>query len=144
MSRKNMMLDREIVVTAFDQHRLRNLLEGFRRWHSRDRAHVDHLEAELDRAEVVLPGDVPFDVVTMNPEVAVRDMDSNEEMTFAVVFPSDADVNRQRISILAPIGTAVLGYRVGDTIDWKVPGRTRRLKIERVLFQPEAAGQFDR
>jgi len=80
----------------------------------------------------------------MNSEVAVRDMDSNEEMTFAVVFPSDADVNRQRISILAPMGTAVLGYRVGDTIEWKVPGRRRRLKIERVLFQPEAAGQFDR
>jgi regulator of nucleoside diphosphate kinase len=144
MSRKNMMLDREIVVTAFDQHRLRNLLEGFRRWHSRDRAHVDHLEAELDRAEIVLPVDVPVDVVTMNSEVAVRDMDSNKEMTFAVVFPSDADISRQRISILAPMGTAVLGYRVGDTIDWKVPGRTRRLKIERVLFQPEAAGQFDR
>ena len=106
--------------------------------------HVDDLEAELDRADVVLPVDVPFDVVTMNSEVAVRDMDSNEEMTFAVVFPSDADVNRQRISILAPIGTAVLGSRVGDMIDWRAPGRTRRLKIERVLFQPEAAGQFDR
>ena len=83
-------------------------------------------------------------MVTMNSEVAVRDMDSDEEMTFAVVFPSDADVNRQRISILAPMGTAVLGYRVGDTFSWNVPGRTRRLKIERVLFQPEAAGQFDR
>jgi regulator of nucleoside diphosphate kinase len=139
-----MMLDREIIVTAFDQHRLRNLLEGFRRWHSRDRAHVDHLEAELDRAEVVLPDDVPSDVVTMNSEVAVRDLDSDEEMTFALVFPSDADANRHRISILAPIGTAVFGYRSGDTIDWKVPGRTRRLKIERVLFQPEAAGQFER
>ena len=139
-----MMLDHEIVVTAFDRNRLRNLLEGCRRWHARDRVHVDHLEAELDRAEIVLPGDVQGDVVTMNSEVAVRDMDSNEEMTFAVVFPSDADVNRRRISILAPMGTAVLGYRVGDTIDWKVPGRIRRLKIERVLFQPEAAGQFDR
>jgi regulator of nucleoside diphosphate kinase len=138
------MLDREIVVTDFDQTRLRNLLEGVRRWNARDRTHVDHLEAELDRADVVLPADVPFDVVTMNSEVAVRDIDSDEEMTFAVVFPSDADVNRKRISVLAPIGTAVLGYRVGDTIDWKVPGRIRRLKIERVLFQPEAAGQFDR
>jgi regulator of nucleoside diphosphate kinase len=144
MSRKNIMLDREIVVTALDQNRLRNLLEGFRRWHARDRAHVDRLEAELDRAEIVLPVDVPYDVVTMNSEVTVRDMDSYEEMTFAVVFPSDADVNRQRISILAPLGTAVLGYRVGDTIEWTVPGRRRRLKIERVLFQPEAAGQFDR
>jgi len=138
------MRDREIVVTEFDQTRLRNLLEGVRRWNARDRTHVDHLEAELDRADVVLPADVPFDVVTMNSEVAVRDIDSDEEMTFAVVFPSDADVNRKRISVLAPIGTAVLGYRVGDTIDWKVPGRIRRLKIERVLFQPEAAGQFDR
>jgi regulator of nucleoside diphosphate kinase len=138
------MLDREIVVTEFDQSRLRSLLEGVRRWHARDRSHVDDLEAELDRADVVLPIDVPFDVVTMNSEVAVRDMDSNEEMIFAVVFPSDADVNRRKISILAPIGTAVLGSRVGDMIDWRVPGRSRRLKIERVLFQPEAAGQFNR
>src|SRR3954462_12071996 len=139
-----MMIDRGIVVTEFDQNRLRNLLEGCKRWNARDRAHVDHLEAELDRAEVVLPVDVPLDVVTMNSEVAVRDMDSNEEMTFALVFPSDADINRQKISILAPIGTAVLGYRVGDTIHWKAPGRTRHLRIERVLFQPEAAGQFHR
>jgi regulator of nucleoside diphosphate kinase len=138
------MPDREIIVTEFDQNRLRNLLEGVRRWNSRDRSHLDDLEAELDRADVVLPGDVPVDVVTMNSEVAVRDMDSNQEMTFAVVYPSDADVDRRRISILAPIGTAVLGSRVGDTIDWRVPGRSRRLKIERVLFQPEAAGEFDR
>jgi regulator of nucleoside diphosphate kinase len=139
-----MMLDREIVVTELDQNRLRNLLEDVKRWNARDRTHVDHLEAELNRADVVRPADVPCDVVTLNSEIAVRDMDSNEEMTFVLVFPSDADVNRQRISILAPIGTAVLGSRIGDTIDWKVPGRTRRLKIERVLFQPEAAGQFDR
>jgi len=138
------MPDREIVVTEFDQSRLRNLLEGVKRWNSRDRSHLDDLEAELDRADVVLPVDVPVDVVTMNSEVTVRDMDSNQEMTFAVVYPSDADVNRRRISILAPIGTAVLGSRVGDTIDWRVPGRSRRLKIERVLFQPEAAGEFDR
>lgn len=137
------MVDREIVVTEFDQSRLRSLLEGTRQWNPRDRAHVDHLESELDRAQVVPPVNVPADVVTMNSEIVVRDMDSNEELTF-VVFPSDADVNRQKISILAPIGTAVLGYRAGDTIEWNVPGRRRRLRIERVLFQPEAAGQFDR
>jgi regulator of nucleoside diphosphate kinase len=138
------MLDREIVVTEFDQSRLRNLLQGTRQWNARDRAHVDHLESELDRAQVVPPVNVPPDVVTMNSEIVVRDMDSNEELTFAVVFPSDADVNRQKISILAPIGTAVLGYRAGDMIEWNVPGRRRRLRIERVLFQPEAAGLFDR
>jgi regulator of nucleoside diphosphate kinase len=139
-----MMRDGEIVVTEFDENRLRNLLDGAWRWNARDRTHVDHLESELDRAQVVPSADVPPDVVTMNSEVAVRDVDSNEEMTFAVVFPSEANVNRRKISILAPIGTAVLGYRVGDTIEWNVPGRTRRLRIERVLFQPEAARQFDR
>jgi regulator of nucleoside diphosphate kinase len=139
-----MMRDGEIVVTEFDENRLRNLLDGAWRWNVRDRTHVDHLESELDRAQVVPSADVPPDVVTMNSEVAVRDVDSNEEMTFAVVFPSEANVNRRKISILAPIGTAVLGYRVGDTIEWNVPGRTRRLRIERVLFQPEAARQFDR
>jgi regulator of nucleoside diphosphate kinase len=139
-----MMCDGEIVVTEFDENRLRNLLEGAWRWNARDRTHVDHLESELDRAQVVPPADVPPDVVTMNSEIAVRDVDSNDEMIFAVVFPSNANVNRGKISILAPIGTAVLGNRVGDTIEWKVPGRTRRLRIERVLFQPEAACQFDR
>jgi len=139
-----MMRDGEIVVTEFDENRLRNLLEGAWRWNARDRTHVDHLESELDRAQVVPAADVPRDVVTMNSEIVVRDVDSNEEMTFAVVFPSDANVDRRKISILAPIGTAVLGYRVGDTIEWHVPGRTRRLRIERVLFQPEAARQFDR
>jgi regulator of nucleoside diphosphate kinase len=138
------MLEREIVVTEIDQSRLRNLLEGTRQWNARDRTHVDHLESELDRAHIVPPVDVPPDVVTMNSEIVVRDMDSNEQLTFAIVFPSDADVNRQKISILAPIGTAVLGYRAGDTIEWNVPGRRRRLRIERVLFQPEAAGQFTR
>jgi regulator of nucleoside diphosphate kinase len=141
--KEHIMPDREIVVTEFDQTRLRHLLD-VKRWSARDRTHVNHLEAELDRAHVVRAADVPPDVVTMNSEIVVRDMDSKEEMTVAVVFPSDADVDRQRISILAPIGTALLGYRVGDTIAWKVPGRTRRLKIERVLFQPEAARQFDR
>jgi regulator of nucleoside diphosphate kinase len=139
-----MIGDSEIVVTEFDENRLRNLLDGAWRWNARDRTHVDHLESELDRAQVVPPADVPPDVVTMNSEIAVRDVDSNDEMIFAVVFPSNANVNRGKISILAPIGTAVLGNRVGDTIEWNVPGRTRRLRIERVLFQPEAARQFDR
>ena len=139
-----MMRDGEIVVTEFDENRLRNLLQGAWRWNARDRTHVDHLESELDRAEVVPAADVPRDVVTMNSEIVVRDVDSNEEITFAVVFPSNANVDRRKISILAPIGTAVLGYRVGDTIEWNVPGRTRRLRIERLLFQPEAARQFDR
>jgi regulator of nucleoside diphosphate kinase len=138
------MSDREIHVTDFDLERLRSLLDDTRLWSARDRKHVEQLEGELEKAYVVAPAEIPADVVTMNSEVAVRDLDSGQEMAFTLVFPSEADVEQRKISILAPVGTAVLGYRVGDTIEWKVPARVRNLKIKRVLYQPEAAGDFDR
>jgi regulator of nucleoside diphosphate kinase len=138
------MKEREIYVTALDVERLRKLLDGVRLWSSRDREHLQELEAELDRARVVASQDVPGDVVTMNSEALVRDLDSGKEMTLTLVFPSEADLEQGKISILAPVGTALLGYRVGDTIEWKVPGRVRRLRVERVLYQPEAAGDYHR
>jgi regulator of nucleoside diphosphate kinase len=138
------MSDREIHVTDFDLERLRSLLDDTRLWSARDRKHVEQLEGELEKAYVVAPAEIPADVVTMNSEVAVRDLDSGQEMAFTLVFPSEADVEQRKISILAPVGTAVLGYRVGDTIEWKVPARVRNLKIKRVLYQPEAGGDFDR
>jgi len=138
------MSDREIHVTDFDLERLRSLLDDTRLWSARDRKHVEQLEGELEKAYVVAPAEIPADVVTMNSEVAVRDLGSGQEMAFTLVFPSEADVEQRKISILAPVGTAVLGYRVGDTIEWKVPARVRNLKIKRVLYQPEAAGDFDR
>jgi regulator of nucleoside diphosphate kinase len=72
----------------------------------------------------------------------VRDLDSGKVITFTLVFPSDADVEQDKISVLAPLGTAVLGYRLGDTFEWRMPGRVRRLKLEQVLYQPEAAGDY--
>jgi len=74
--------------------------------------------------------------------VRVRDMKSGAEMDISVVFPSEADSEQGKISVLAPIGTALLGYRVGDVVEWKVPGGLRRLKVERILYQPEAAGHY--
>jgi regulator of nucleoside diphosphate kinase len=135
---------RDIYVTALDAERLRKLLEGVRLWSSRDRQHLEALEAELDRAHVVSPQEIPGDVVTMNSAVLVKDLDTGAEMALTLVFPSDAGLELGKISILAPVGTALLGYRVGDTIEWKVPGRIRRLRIERMIYQPEAAGDYDR
>ena len=138
------MKEREIYVTALDVERLRKLLEGVRLWSSRDREHLQALEGELDRAHVVAPQEIPGDIVTMNSAVLVRDLDTDAEMALTLVFPSDTGLELGKISILAPVGTALLGYRVGDTIEWKVPGRVRRLRIERMLYQPEAAGDFHR
>jgi len=106
----------------------------------RDHAHLEELDQELGRAEVVTAADVPPDVVTMHSTVRVRDLDDGMGALYTLVFPVEADIDRKRISVLAPIGTALIGYRTGALIEWATPGRTRRLRIEEVLFQPEAAG----
>lgn len=88
---------------------------------------------------MVEPDAIPRDVVTMNSEVRVKDLDSGDIKVYTLVFPSQART-KNSISILAPIGTAMLGYRVGDVIEWHVPKGIRRLKVLDVLYQPEAAG----
>ena len=114
------MRKRAIYITNYDMERLRKLLEGARRWSQRDRKYLEKLEEELDRAKVVASVDVPGDVVTMNSQISVRDLDANKDKdtVMRLVFPADADYERGRISILAPIGTALIGYRVGDTVEW--------------------------
>jgi len=134
--------ERKIFITDTDRDRLEKLLLGTRVWSSRDKEHLQALEEELDKAHIVGSRDIPGDVVTMRSQVRVKDMKSGTEMDLSVVFPSEADLEQGKISVLAPVGTALLGYRVGDTIEWKVPGGLRRLKIERILYQPEAAGDY--
>lgn len=133
------MADRDIFITEEDYEKLTQLLEGARLRRLRDLAHVGQLDSELDRAHVVPAGEIPADVVTMNSEVVLRDLDTGDEMVLTLVFPHEANVDQRKVSVLAPLGTAVLGYRAGDIIEWEVPGRRRRLQVERVLYQPEAA-----
>jgi regulator of nucleoside diphosphate kinase len=142
MKRGVIMGERTIYVTEFDQERLSSLLDGTRSWNNKDRDYLTRLEQELEWAQMVPPRDIPNDVVTMNSQARIRDLDSDEEMVFTLVFPVEADYERGRLSVLAPIGTALLGYRAGDTVEWEVPGGVRRLKIEQVLYQPEAAGDY--
>jgi len=97
------------------------------------------LEEELDRARVVSPSQVPEDAVTMNSKVRVKGLDTGNDATYTLVFPRDADIALGKISGSCSIGTAILGYRVGDVIDWRVPGGRRRLRVEEMLYQPEAA-----
>lgn len=138
------MEHRDIYITQFDLNRLTELLEvglTFRGGNSESR-HLESLKEELDRAQIVLTKDIPSDVVTMNSRVRLSDMSKGEEQVYTLVFPRDADTATGKISVLAPIGTAILGYRVGDMIEWQVPAGKRKLKIEEVIYQPEAAGDY--
>jgi regulator of nucleoside diphosphate kinase len=79
----------------------------------------------------------------MNSKVRLRDLDTGEKETYTLVYPHEADASAGRISVLAPVGTAIVGNRVGDVIEWPVPAGLRRLKVEAVLDQPERAGEYD-
>ena len=105
----------------------------------RGRAEVAALQHELERATIVGPGDVPPDVITMNSRAELLDLETGERMEFTLVYPAEADIEAGKISVLAPLGAAMLGYRVGDQFEWIVPYGRRRLKVIAVRFQPEAA-----
>jgi len=138
------MKQREIFITAFDKKRLDELIAVAREFGEHARRDLDDLAAELARAKMVEPKEVPPNVVTMNSKVILHDLDTSEELTYCLVFPNEADIDSGTISVLAPVGTAILGYREGDAVEWPVPSGQRRIKIEEILYQPEAAGDFHR
>jgi regulator of nucleoside diphosphate kinase len=129
-------------MTEFDLRRLDALSERIRH-QVRPPPTPSALERELERAVVVKSEEVPPCVVTMNSQVEVLDLDTEERRCLTLVFPSMAAIDAGRVSVLAPLGTALIGRREGDPIDWCTPRGTRRLRVERVVYQPEAAGRFD-
>jgi regulator of nucleoside diphosphate kinase len=137
------MEHRDIYITKFDLARLKELVDVGITFKERDREYLERLQNELDRAHIVDPTAIPHNVVTMNSRVRFKDMETGDEKSYTLVFPSDADIEKNRISILAPIGTAILGYRAGDTVNWLVPAGTRKVRILEILYQPEAAGRYD-
>jgi regulator of nucleoside diphosphate kinase len=138
-----MMARRRIFITKEDMAKLRELVRQGQKTARRDRDHLDALHRELDRAETVEQERVSPDVVTMHSTLRVRDLESGKRVAYTIVFPAEADIEKKRLSVLAPVGTALIGHRAGDIVEWATPGGTRRLQIESVLFQPEAAGDAD-
>ena len=133
----------DIYITEPDHERLTKLIEVVReREGDANGKHIDSLEEELERAEVVQQKEIPPDVITMRSTVRLKDMDTSEEMTYQLTFPTEANYDEGKISVLAPVGTAMLGYRRGDVIEWEVPSGVRRLKVEEVLYQPESKGEY--
>jgi len=131
-----------IDITDFDARRLNAVLARYDDLPVSGRREVNRLRRELERARIVASREVSERVVTMNSQVVLRDLDSGQEFTCRLSFPDDANVEAGRLSVLAPVGTAILGYREGNVIEWEVPAGTRRIRIEKILYQPEAAGDY--
>jgi regulator of nucleoside diphosphate kinase len=141
---KVMTKETTIYITEQDHERLENLIERVRSRNDRANIfYVNRLEEELDYAEVVTAENIRRDVVTMRSIVQLLDLDTGEENTYSIVFPSEANTNEGKISILAPLATALLGHKREDSVEVQAPGRVRRLKIRDILYQPESAGDYN-
>lgn len=104
---------------------------------------ADALNAELDRAQMCAPQDMPSDVVTMNSQVKFRDLTNGEVRTRTLVYPAQMTDSSTQLSVLAPVGAALIGLRIGDTIHWELPGGiATHLEVMELIWQPEAAGEY--
>jgi regulator of nucleoside diphosphate kinase len=124
----------EIYITEMDQSRLQEIID------LEDAHAIFELEHEIERAVVVAPQRVADDVVTMNSRLVLRLDD--EERAVSLVYPKDADEASGRLSVLSDLGAAIIGSRRGDAIEWVVSDRTRRIRIDRLIYQPESASHF--
>jgi regulator of nucleoside diphosphate kinase len=130
------------VVSWFDRMRLAGLIKLLREKPGEQEA-LDALKEKLERARIIKPEEVPPSLVTMNSEVVLSDLDSGERVTLEVVFPAAADPTAGQFSVLSPIGLALFGRSEGAEVEWPVDGGTRRLRLVKVSFQPEAAGIYN-
>ncbi len=128
-----------IYITKNDHQKLLDLLHA-KSLYSKDE---QDLLAEVERAAIVEPAAVPGDVITMNSQVVFCDIETNEKLEYWLVFPDDANISQKKISVLSPIGCALLGYKIGDTISVQTPKGEKKLKVEKILHQPESEGNYE-
>jgi len=131
-----------IIINRLDAERLQRLIDAA----SGEELFVaELLEEELARGEVIDPEDVPMDAVSMNSQVQFTDLSRGRQVIRTLVYPHALAATEDGISVMAPVGAALIGLRVGDTIDWPLPdGSETQLRIDAILWQPEREGQFHR
>jgi regulator of nucleoside diphosphate kinase len=132
----------QLIISSLDAERLESLLDSLPNSAFPGRA---GLEAELARAKIVAPEQIPPTVVTMNSTVKFTVENSNEEFCLTLVYPKDMDTKGGSISVLAPVGSALLGLSKGDQIEWPKPGGGMiKVRIDEITYQPERAGEYFR
>jgi regulator of nucleoside diphosphate kinase len=133
-----------LFISRADYTQLRLFVDAALRSGSQSNPALERLRAELDHATIIDAAALPQDLVTMDSRVRFEDLRSGEIEEYTLTFPDQADISAGRLSILAPIGTALLGYRVGAIVDWPTPGGIRRLKIHHVTPRHEVAAETAR
>jgi len=132
-----------IILNKLDYLRIQKCIEDAREVKSINAAEAETLMKELNSAKIVEPQEIPSDVVTMNSIVRISFPGSDKQVRFQIVYPREANLKENKISIFSPVATALIGYKVSDEIDWIVPAGITKIRIDEILYQPEASGDFD-
>lgn len=134
---------KQILITKKDYTRIHEAIMNAKQSNSIKKEEAEKLLTELHSAKVVKSEEIPGDVVTMNSIVKFHFENNQKEMQFQIVYPSQADFKNGKVSIFSPVAAALIGYGVNDEIDWIVPSGMTKIIIDEIIYQPEAAGDFD-
>lgn len=134
---------KKIILSTLDFPRIKKCILDARQTNTIGVNEAENLMREMNSAKVVEPDEIPEDVVTMNSIVKISFLDVKKTIQFQIVYPDEADIKENRISIFSPVATALIGYRVSDEIEWIVPSGLTKLRIDKIIYQPEAAGDFE-
>jgi regulator of nucleoside diphosphate kinase len=133
----------EIIVNSLDVARIKKCISDARYFKSINKVEAERLIKELESAKIVEPESIPSNVVTMNSIVKMSFLNNNLQVQFQIVYPDQANIKENKISIFSPIATALIGYKVNDEIEWIVPSGLTKIRIDEIIYQPEAAGHYD-
>ncbi len=133
---------KKLIINRLDYSRIKRCIDDARQLKSISMAEAEKLMKELDGAKVVKPELIPANVVTMNSIVKISFLNNQKVIQFQIVYPDQSNLKENKISIFSPIATALIGYQAGDEIEWIVPAGLTKIRIEEIVYQPEAAGDY--
>ncbi len=132
-----------LILNKLDFLRIQKCIDEAKQLKSITITESDNLMKELNSAKIVEPEKIPSNVVTMNSIVKISFLNSNQQIQFQIVYPKQANVKEKKISIFSPIATALIGYQVGDEVEWLVPAGLTKIRIDKIIYQPEASGDYN-
>ena len=132
-----------LILNRLDQVRIQKCIEDAKNVKSITASESDILMKELNSAEILDPEKIPSTVVTMNSIVSISFLNTNKQVQFQIVYPKEANLKDNKISIFSPIATALIGYQEGDEVEWLVPAGLTKIKIDKIIYQPEASGDYN-
>lgn len=131
------------VISKTDYLRIKKSLSNGQMNHTVSEQEAEKLLKELDSAKIVEPEQMPPQVVTMNSIVKLTYLKTSNQVSFQLVYPNQANLKEKKISIFSQLAIAIIGYQAGDTIEWMLPGGLTRIRIDEIIYQPEAAGDYN-